>query len=65
MSPATCKREGSDFESDDLAQESRLIPSTEWTVRDVGPEELIRLRLGDYNRILQVELSHPNLLIVR
>ncbi len=50
--------QGADFESGDLAQESRVIPSTDWTDRDVGPAELIRLTLGDYGRVLEVSLPH-------
>jgi hypothetical protein len=50
--------QGRDFESGDLAQESRVIPSTDWTDRDVGPAELIRLTLGDYGRVLEVSLPH-------
>jgi hypothetical protein len=50
--------QGADFESGDLAQESRVIPSTEWTERDVGPAELIDLTLGDYGRALEVSLPH-------
>lgn len=50
--------QGADFESGDLAQPSRLIPSTEWTQRDVGPAELYRLTLGDYGSVLEVSLPH-------
>jgi len=50
---------GQDFESGDLAQQSQLVPSTDWTERDVGPAELIRLTLGDYGRVLEVSLPHP------
>jgi len=50
---------GPDFESGDLAQQSQLVPSTDWTERDVGPAELIRLTLGDYGRVLEVSLPHP------
>jgi hypothetical protein len=47
-----------DYESDDLTQPSRVIPSTEWVVRDVGPAESIRLKLGDYGRALEIQLPH-------
>jgi hypothetical protein len=57
--PSDLKAQGKGFESDDLAQPSRLIPTSEWSDRDVGPAELIRLTLGDYGRILQVSLPHP------
>jgi hypothetical protein len=50
---------GTDFESEDPPPEERLIPSTDWTLRDVGPAELIRLTLGDYGRALEVSLPHP------
>ena len=52
-------RDGADIETADLAQPSRVIPSTDWTSRDVGPAQLIKLTLGDYNRVLEVELPHP------
>jgi len=51
--------QGKDFESGDLAQPSQLIPSSDWSVRDVGPAELILLTLGDYGRVLQITLPHP------
>ena len=51
--------QGKDFESGDLAQASRLIPSSDWSTRDVGPAELIQLTLGDYGRVLTVQLPHP------
>lgn len=51
--------QGQDFESGDLAQASRLLPSSDWTARDVGPAELIQLTLGDYGRVLTVQLPHP------
>jgi len=50
---------GADFESEDPPPEERLIPTTDWTLRDVGPAELIRLTLGDYGRALEVSLPHP------
>lgn len=50
---------GTDFDSGDLAQQNQLIPSSDWTERDVGPAELIRLTLGDYGRVLEVSLPHP------
>jgi hypothetical protein len=50
--------QGTDFESGDLAQDARLIPSTDWTQRDVGPAELFRFTLGDYGSVLEVSLPH-------
>jgi hypothetical protein len=52
-------KQGADIETGDLAQPSRIIPSTDWTSHDVGPAQLIKLTLGDYNRVLEVELPHP------
>jgi hypothetical protein len=57
--PSDIRAQGNDFESDDLAKKENLIPTTEWTVRDVGPAELIRFTLGDYGRVLDVSISHP------
>jgi len=37
----------------------RLLATSDWSVRDVGPAELIKLTLGDYGRLLEVELPHP------
>jgi hypothetical protein len=51
--------QGDNFDSGDLAQPKNAIPSTDWTQRDVGPAELYRLTLGDYNRVMEVSLPHP------
>jgi hypothetical protein len=53
------KASGSNWESGDLFVESRILPTENWTLRDVGPAELIKLTLKDYNRFLQIELPHP------
>jgi hypothetical protein len=50
---------GSDIESDNFAIPARLLATFDWSVRDVGPAELIKLTLGDYGRVLEVELPHP------
>ena len=50
---------GTDFESEDPPSDARLIPSADWTLRDVGPAELIHLTLEDYGRALQVSIPHP------
>jgi|SRR5580658_2972540 hypothetical protein len=49
---------GEDWESGDLAQASRVVPSSEWVVRDVGPAESIKLTLGDYGRAIEIQLPH-------
>lgn len=51
--------QGSDIESGDLSQQSNLIPSNDWSVRDIGPAELVQLTLGDYGRVLEIQLPHP------
>jgi len=56
---ADLQKTGNDFESDNPAVSSHLIPTRDWSVRDVGPAELIKLTLGDYGRVLEVELPHP------
>jgi hypothetical protein len=56
--PSDLQAKGQDFESGNLFVQSRLMPTTAWTVRDVGPAELIKLTLGDYGRALEVELPH-------
>ena len=56
--PWDLQAKGSDFESGDLFVQSRVMPTTAWTVRDVGPAEMIKLTLGDYGRALDVELPH-------
>jgi hypothetical protein len=56
---ADIQKKGSDIESDNFAVPSRLLASSDWSVRDVGPAELIKLTLGDYGRVLEVELPHP------
>jgi hypothetical protein len=56
--PTDLHADGKDFDSDNLMQESRTIPSTEWVEHDIGPAESIRLKLGDYGRMLEVQLPH-------
>jgi hypothetical protein len=52
-------KQGDDIDSSDLERRLNLIPSTDWTVRDVGPAEEIKLKLQDYGRTLSVQLPHP------
>ena len=56
--PKDLQASGKDFETDNLMQPSRAIPSTEWTVRDIGPAESVKLTLGDYGRVLEIQLPH-------
>jgi hypothetical protein len=56
--PSDLLVKGQDFESGDLFVKSRVLPTDNWSLRDVGPAELIKLTLGDYGRELYVELPH-------
>jgi hypothetical protein len=56
--PSDLQQKGPDFESGNLFVQSRVMPTTSWTVRDVGPAEMIKVTLGDYGRALDVELPH-------
>jgi hypothetical protein len=49
---------GADFESGNLFLQSNVLPTEDWSLRDVGPAELIKLKLGDYGTTLQLELPH-------
>ncbi len=56
--PSDLQAKGQDFESGDLFVKSRVLPTENWSLRDVGPAELIKLTLGDYGRELYVQLPH-------
>jgi hypothetical protein len=56
--PTDLQPQGKDFESDPPAKPGRVIPTTEWSERDAGPAEIIHLTLGDYGRVLEVQLPH-------
>lgn len=59
VSPSDLQQQGADFESGDLFTSDRLIPTKNWTERDVGPAERIKLTLNDYGRELEIMLPHP------
>jgi hypothetical protein len=56
--PSDLQAKGQDFESGSLFVQSRVLPTSAWSVRDVGPAEMIKLTLGDYGHVLDVELPH-------
>jgi hypothetical protein len=56
--PSDLTAKGADFESGNLFTDSKILPTDNWFVRDVGPAELVRLTLKDYGRVLQIELPH-------
>jgi hypothetical protein len=49
---------GADFESGNLFVQARVLRTNEWSLRDVGPAELIKLKFGDYGTNLQLQLPH-------
>lgn len=51
--------DGPDLTTADLTNKDRLIPTTSWNTRDVGPAQQFQLTLGDYGRTLTVQLPHP------
>ena len=58
VQPGDLHTQAQGFDSGDLAQSPHIIPSVDWTMRDVGPAEEIRLTLKDYGRALAVQLPH-------
>jgi len=58
MVPEDLKAIGKDFESDPPMKPERVIPTTDWSLRDAGPAEIVKLTLGDYGRELEVQLPH-------
>lgn len=58
VAPGSLHAQGQDYETDDLAKPDTVVPSDNWIDRDVGPAEDIHITLGDYGRMLEVELPH-------
>lgn len=56
--PSDLQAKGQDFASGNLFVQVRILPTDNWSLRDVGPAELIKLTLGDYGRELYLELPH-------
>lgn len=56
---ADLQSKGADLGSGDLFVPSKVLPTDSWSLRDVGPAELIKLQLNDYGTTLTVELPHP------
>jgi hypothetical protein len=59
IDPKSLASHGEDLESDEPDAIGRLIPTTEWTDRDVGPAERVLVTLADYGKTMEVELPHP------
>lgn len=56
---AALHAQGADFLTDDVETDSNEIPTTEWTSHDVGPAQLYKVTLGDYNHVMEVSIPHP------
>jgi hypothetical protein len=60
LDPKDLEAHGKDIESHNpLDNPGKRIPASEWVDRDVGPAQLVRVRLGDYGCTLQLQLPHP------
>ncbi|MFZ0967446.1 MAG: hypothetical protein WAN13_04160 [Candidatus Acidiferrales bacterium] len=59
IDPKSLTPHGTDFESDEPDAIGHSIPTLEWNDRDVGPAERVQVRLGDYGKMLEIELPHP------
>lgn len=57
------RKQGDGFDTGDLLADSRALPTSDWTWRNVGPAELYRVTLGDYGRALEVTLPHPYVIL--
>jgi hypothetical protein len=59
LDPATVKPNGKNVECPEPQGQERRIESTDWVMRDIGPAQLVRLKLLDYGGVLDVQLPHP------
>jgi hypothetical protein len=55
--PAIAK--GDEFEGPGILDVYRQIPTSNWSDRDIGPAQLIRVTLGDYGQTLELQVPHP------
>jgi hypothetical protein len=58
VDPTILTHSGDDLRSDDPTVTGKLIPTSEWYSRDVGPAQMIRVKLGDYGAVLEIALPH-------
>ena len=62
LAPATLKRRQNEVRWNAATLPTQPLPSTDWTIRDVGPARRIRLRLTGEGRVLEVQVPiHPDL----
>lgn len=59
LDPATVKPNGKNVECQEPQGQEKRIESTDWMLRDIGPAQLVRLKLLDYGGVLDVQLPHP------
>ncbi len=59
LNPASLKHSGKDLSGPMPGKSDKPVRSSEWSVRDVGPAEMIRARLDTEGRVLEVQLPHP------
>lgn len=52
------RTQGKEIDTDGLPESARPIPASDWTFRDVGPAEMIQVKLGDYGRTITLALPH-------
>ncbi|MGH9776470.1 MAG: hypothetical protein ACRD50_16180 [Candidatus Acidiferrales bacterium] len=59
LSATEVKSQKENKETDEIPPAGRRIPASDWVDRDVGPAQLVRVRLGDYGNTVEVQLPHP------
>lgn len=58
LPPNVLQAHGKVYESENPASIGRRIPSSEWEDRDIGPAEMLRVKLGDYGSKLELQIPH-------
>jgi len=58
LPPNFLQAHGKVYESENPASIGRRIPTSEWEDRDIGPAELVRVKLGDYGSKLELQIPH-------
>jgi hypothetical protein len=56
--PTAFTKTGNNLEGELSFNEWKMIPADNWTIRDIGPAELIRFQLEDYGKTLELQLPH-------
>lgn len=58
LPPNVLQAHGKVYESENPASIGKRIPTSEWEDRDIGPAELVRVKLGDYGSKLELQIPH-------